>query len=105
MLQGTSVIRGLWMAALFYAAHPTVAAVVNANPSTYRALLRDLKPGDTMNLAPGNYSRLAITGLNGTPAAWITIAGPRSGPPAVIFGERRSNTVEILNSSYVAIEN
>jgi hypothetical protein len=93
------------MAAALCVACPGLAAVVNADPSNYRALVRALKPGDTLNLAPGRYSRLPINDLNGTPAAWITITGPRSGPPAVILGQPDFNTVEILNSSYLAIEN
>jgi len=79
--------------------------VINADPSNYRACLRNLKPGDTLTLAAGTYSRLPIIGLNGTPTAWITITGPNSGPPAVIAGEAEYDTVDILNSSYVAIEN
>ena len=58
-----------------------------ADPSNYRARLRNLKPGDTLSLAAGSYTRLYISGLNGTPDAWITIHGPESGPPAVIRGE------------------
>jgi len=81
--------------------------VIHADPSNYRALLHDLKPGSTLSLAAGRYPGLPIEGLNGTPDAWITIAGPESGAPAVIVGSREagSNLVEIFNSSYVAIEN
>jgi hypothetical protein len=97
------------LASIFWAVsnsvEPVSAAVVDADPSTYRALLATLKPGDTLNLAPGTYPRLKISGLNGNPSAWITISGPTTGPPAVIAGEFGYNTVEILNSSYVAIEN
>ena len=89
----------LWLVAL-----PAPAEVINADPSNYRALLRGLKPGDTLNLASGRYPRLYLTGLNGTPDAWITITGPPSGPPAVIAGEEGYNTIEILNSSFLAIE-
>lgn len=81
------------------------AAVVNANPSNYKTLLRTLKPGDTLNLLAGTYRRLDIVNLNGVPDAWITITGPSADSPAVILGERESNTVEIVNSSYVSIEN
>jgi hypothetical protein len=85
---------------------PAPAAVIDGTPANCcRTLLRNLKPGDTLRLAPGTYSRLYINGLNGKPDAWITIQGPESGPPAVIGGEAGSNTVEIMNSSYVAIEN
>jgi hypothetical protein len=81
--------------------------VILANPSNYLELLRNLKPGDTLNLVAGDYPTLPITDLNGNPDAWITITGPASGPPAVIVGSRKTgvSTVEILNSSYVAIEN
>lgn len=81
------------------------AAVIQADASNYRALLPTLKPGDTISLAAGQYPRLPITGMNGTESAWITIAGPSSGPPAVIVGAEGHNTVEIVNSSYVALEN
>lgn len=80
-------------------------AVIRADPSNYRALLRTLKPGDTLSLAAGTYTRLAVVGLRGTPDAWITITGPVSGAPAVIAGEAGINTVEIFNSSYIAIQN
>jgi hypothetical protein len=79
------------------------ATVVNADPSNYRSLLGALKPGDTLHLAPGQYPRLPINSLRGKEDAWITITGPISGPPAVIIGSYAYNTVEISNSSYVAI--
>jgi hypothetical protein len=84
---------------------PLQAAAIDANPSNYEALLRRLKPGDTLNLAVGTYNRLTISGLNGTPEAWITIAGPSRGQPAVIVGDAEHENVEIYHSSYVAIEN
>ena len=81
------------------------AVEVNTNPSRYRKDLSSLKPGDTLNLAPGKYSRLTVNGLNGNPTAWISIKGPSSGPPAIVTGESGHNTVEIVNSSFVVIEN
>jgi hypothetical protein len=86
-------------------ASPVSAKVRDANPSNYRNVIRTLKPGDTLNLAPGRYPRLFLANLNGTPDAWITIAGPPADPPAVIQGEPDHNTVEIENCSYVSIEN
>jgi hypothetical protein len=80
------------------------AAVYNAKPSTYSAQLRRLKPGDTLNLAPGTYPGLQINGLHGSATALIVIAGPVSGPPAVITGADCCNTIEISNSSFVSIE-
>jgi hypothetical protein len=86
------------------AAVPTRAATFHAYPSNYEALLRSLKPGDTLSLAPGRYPRLNLSSLNGTPEEWITIAGPSEEPPAVIEGERGHNTIEITDCSYLAIE-
>jgi len=84
---------------------PAPAATVNAEPSNYQALLRNLKPGDTLNLAPGKYPPLNLTNLNGTPEEWIVITGPSEAPPAVIEGAPEHNTVEITDCSYVSIEN
>jgi len=84
---------------------PVCASTFRADPSNYQALLRSLKPGDTLGLAPGRYLRLNLNSLNGTPEAWITIAGPSEGPSAIIEGERGHNTVEIADCSYLSIEN
>ena len=81
------------------------AEVIQADAATYRVKLSTLKPGDTLSLAAGKYPRLFITELNGTESAWITITGPPKDTPAVIVGAEGHNTVEIVNSSYVAIEN
>lgn len=80
-------------------------AELKATPSTFQKLLSALKPGDTMNLEPGQYPPLAIAKLNGEPDAWITIKGPATGKPAAVVGEIGSNTIEIVNSSFLAIEN
>jgi nitrous oxidase accessory protein NosD len=82
------------------------ATDVPANPTNYLNLISTLKPGDTLQLAAGTYtSQLPISGLNGTPCAWITISGPSSGPGAVFRPNACANTVEIKNSNYLAIEN
>jgi hypothetical protein len=81
------------------------ANVLHATPANYRALLRTLKPGDTLSLQPGTYPRLNIAGLNGAAEQWITITGPASGRPAIVAGSDGNNTIEITGSSYVAIEN
>lgn len=80
------------------------AANIEATPANYRDLVRRLKPGDTLRLAPGTYTGLDVVGLNGTPDDWIRITGPSDNKPAVILGKADRNTVEILNSSYVALE-
>ena len=92
--------------AAIVATTPVRAAVVRAQPANYRALLRTLKAGDTLELTAGTYSLLSISDLAGTDSAWITITGPISpGAPAVISCQPGSNAVEISNSSYVSIEN
>jgi MYXO-CTERM domain-containing protein len=79
------------------------AAALDADPSNYTSLLQTLKPGDTLNLAPGTYtSGLDITDLNGTEASPIVIAGPPGGT-AVFEGNGCCNTVELVNSSHVVV--
>lgn len=92
-------------AASFFLA-PGVGLAVDADPANYTTVLPTLKPGDTLNLAPGTYSSgLNIANLNGSEGSWITISGPASGPPAVFEGNACCNTVEITNSSYVVVRN
>ncbi len=81
------------------------AAVIDADPSNYRALLGTLGPGDTMVLAPGSYARLTLSGLRGEPGGWIVITGPTTGEPAIITSESCCNTVQLYDSAYVAVEN
>jgi hypothetical protein len=95
--------RPVFLSILATAAH---AAVYNATPSNYTAVLPSLRAGDTLNLAAGNYPFLRISGLNGSASAWITIAGPTGGSPARVYAPSSCcNTVQITNSSYVAIRN
>ena len=89
--------------------------VIQANPSNYLQLLDTLKPGDTLQLAAGNYGvtssgadtsdvpGLPIFDLNGTEAQPITIAGPTSGAPAKLLGRGTHNTIRLDNASYVII--
>ncbi len=93
-----------FLTVLLFAAFGVRAAVINADPSNYKSLLSTLQPGDTMQLAPGKYKRLFLNGLNGNANAWITITGPMSGDPAVIVGQPRHNTVEIVSCSYLALK-
>jgi len=85
------------------------AGTISANPSNYKTLVNALNPGDTLNLAAGTYPLLSISGINGTPSAWITIQGPVSGPPAVITvssaNPRCCNLVQLDSVSYLAIRN
>ncbi|MBV8651912.1 MAG: hypothetical protein JO255_10635 [Alphaproteobacteria bacterium] len=81
------------------------SASIAANPSNYRTILPTLKPGDTLTLEPGVYVRLDLDHLNGRKGSCITIAGPASGAPAVIRATPGHDTVEITQSSYLAVRN
>ncbi len=82
-----------------------MAAGATADPSNYTTVIAALNPGDTVTLASGTYTQdLNLNNLNGSPGAWITIRGPLNGS-AVFPAHISSNTVEIRNCSYLAIEN
>lgn len=98
-------MRPSLLAAALVVAWPGVASAIDADPTNYTTILPTLKAGDVVDLAPGDYTQgLNVTGLAGTAAAWITIRGPTSGPAAVFLGDGCCNTVEITDSSYVAIQ-
>ena len=83
-----------------------LSSVLTADPSNYQSVVSGLRPGDTLTLAAGSYSGdLWVSGLNGSPGAWITIQGPTSGAPAVFLADPSNNTINISNSSYVALKN
>jgi hypothetical protein len=85
-----------------------LAADIQATPADYTAKLGSLEPGDTLHLDAGTYGDLlAISGLNGTESAPITITGPESGGTAVFVADPGPccNTVEISDSSYVVVKN
>lgn len=101
-------IRTLHMAALTLLVlavtySPAVARLLQGNPTNYNTLIPTLAPGDTLHLQAGNYLRLSLRNVLGTPSQWITIMGPTSGPPAVIQGESCCNTVQLYGCSYLAI--
>lgn len=94
--------RGLALALLACAgAH---AAEHRASPFDYESMLVRLQPGDTAMLSGGEYKRLVLKGIHGTPNAWIRIVGAPSRSPARIIGDWGSNAIEITNCSYLAIE-
>ena len=106
-------LDGSFWAAVFVAASAlwgrgASAAEISADASNYRQLIGTLQPGDTLHLAAGTYTTLlSIDGLNGSSDAWITITGPESGAPAVFEADPGPccNTIEISDSSYVAVRN
>src|SRR5688572_21341451 len=58
---------------------PAFAADIDADPSSYRALLPTLAPGDRLILAAGEYGGLPIQDLNGAEGSPIVITGPENG--------------------------
>jgi len=85
---------------------PVYGKTVVGTPDTYRALLGDLQPGDTLSLEAGTYERgLPISNLHGEPGSPIVITGPETGAPAVFWGSRAQawNTVQINNASYLTV--
>jgi hypothetical protein len=79
--------------------------VLRADPSNYQKLLPTLQAGDTLLLASGRCPLLTIANLNGAPGRCITVTGPTAGPRAVISGQTRHSTVEIVDSSYIVVSN
>lgn len=85
--------------------------VHHADPSSYRALIATLEPGDTLLLAPGVYDDpaappgLPIFGLHGAPDAPIKITGPDAGPRPVFLGRATHNTIRIADASHVVVRN
>lgn len=84
---------------------PAHARDVLATPGSYAALLRQLRPGDRLILAPGAYTRgLRLHGLNGTPAAPIFILGPSTGARARFLARDGANTVSLRNVSHIVVD-
>jgi hypothetical protein len=84
----------------------TSAAELEGDDSNYRDLLEQLRPGDTLRLAAGEYTRgLPLSNLHGTEAAPIVITGPTGRNKAVILGRSCCNTISLTDVSWVVIKN
>lgn len=82
------------------------AAIHDADPGNYRALLLTLEAGDQLHLAPGDYrAGLPVHRLHGTPDAPIVIAGPTGLAPARLLARPGHNTVSLRDVSHVVIRN
>jgi hypothetical protein len=91
-------------AALVALSPAAVAAVHHAGPSDYLARLRSLQPGDTLELAPGDYlNGLPVHGLVGSPGKPIVIRGASAKTAPRFIARARAHTVSILNSAWVEI--
>jgi len=82
------------------------ATIYDVHPTNYRALLHELRPGDELHLAPGEYVEgLPLSGVVGTAKAPVVIKGPTRHAHAVLLARRGHNTISIQNSAYVTIKN
>ena len=91
-------------AAMQVVAFSVGGAEYRATPLNYLAILQDLRPGDTLELAPGDYDRgLPLHGLVGAPGSPIVIRGPEGRPTARFTARRDAHTVSIMNSAWVEI--
>lgn len=95
----------LVLIALFADADHAAAGELAADPTTFKAVLATLQPGDTLRLAAGDYPHFSINGLAGTDAAPIVITGPSSGAAAIVHADPGPccNTIEMSNSSYLTL--
>ncbi len=88
---------------------PSPGNVLRGNPSNYRELLKELRPGDTLILEPGTYADqhgtpgLAVSDLHGEPGRPITVCGAARGPRPLFQGRPDYNTVRIGSASYVIL--
>lgn len=94
------------LATMLVLTHPLSAAAarIDAGPDDYRDKLAALKPGDTLQLAPGEY-RLGLTlhDMAGTPAAPLVIRGPAQGEPAILVARPGANTISIKDAAYLHV--
>ncbi len=81
------------------------AETYSATPENYRSLIKQLKAGDELLLAPGIYrDTLPLHGLNGTPQAPIIIRGSSGREKTTFVGMRGANTVSLSNSAYLVVD-
>ncbi|HKO87464.1 MAG TPA: hypothetical protein VJU83_02990 [Burkholderiales bacterium] len=78
--------------------------VLDANPDNYRAMLRQLEPGDTLRLAEGEYRNgLPIHRRQGEPGRPLTIEGPAPPAKAIFVGRPGANTVSFIDAAYIVL--
>jgi hypothetical protein len=81
------------------------AGEIAGNPDNYRELLKQLRPGDTLVLAPGTYTRgLPVNGTRGLPDARVEVRGPDD-RSAVFVANSCCNTVQLVGVAYLTIRN
>jgi len=81
------------------------------NPNNYLSLLRNLVPGDTLLLEPGNYDNLndvpglPFINIHGEDANPIVVSGTNPEKRPLFLGRSTHNTVRFSNASYIEIRN
>jgi len=79
---------------------------LRGDAGNYRERIRSLRPGDTLQLAPGEYTRgLPLHGLVGTEEEPIVIEGPAAPRRAVFFARLGAHTISLLDSAHVVVRN
>ena len=100
------VIRGFVAIAFAVFAGIAQSAVYEATPADYRQMVKLLQPGDTLQLAAGEYlDGLTLHELSGALGRPIVIAGPEQGGSATLVARPGHNTISISNSHYLLIRN
>ncbi len=104
-MHARNAITSLSVFALLALSAQTHASVINANPANYRALLNNLQPGDTLQLASGTYADgLPLDAKAGSASAPIVIRGPDD-QSAIFTARDCCNTVQLDGTSYVQVLN
>jgi hypothetical protein len=82
------------------------AAAYAGNPGNYSGILRRLKPGDTLHLAPGRYAGgLRLSKIQGTRGRPVVISGPAKGVLPVFTSRGGRDTVTISSCAYLVLRN
>jgi hypothetical protein len=81
------------------------AAVIEANPSNYQAVVPGLAPGDTLRLASGTYTQgLSLSGMAGSASRPIVVTGPDD-QSAVFTARDCCNTIQLDGTSFLQVMN
>jgi hypothetical protein len=77
---------------------------LRAGPDDYRKALGSLRPGDRLQLAPGEYARgLPLHDIAGTAEQPIVIEGPQPPARAVLVGRPGAHTVSLLDCAHLVV--
>ncbi|TVS19096.1 MAG: hypothetical protein EA417_01410 [Gammaproteobacteria bacterium] len=86
------------------ASRPAPLRMLEAGPENYRTAVSRLRPGDRLQLTPGQYRHgLRLHDLAGTAEHPIVISGPESGEPAVFLARSGANTVSLRDAAFLTI--